>query len=113
MNVKIGNRQQIAAAALQVPEGEDAWVEFVADGWNVRLNVRFVDNKDDPSQKFTLEAPDDHAALVFQNWNQALPGALPKPFLLGETNGRKVSFIFSGYAVQGFKFLNLSFFWEE
>ena len=113
MQITVGNRKQIASTALQVPEGEDAWIEFQAEGWNVRLNVRFFDNKEDLSQKFSIEVADDHAVLIFQNWSQALPGALPKPFLIGQINGRKIAMLFSGYAVQGFRFLNLSFFWEE
>lgn len=111
MKITVGGRTHIASVVLQVPDGEDAWIEFPADNWNVKLHVRFIEDKSDPAQKFTLEAHADHAALVFQNWNQSLPGALPSPFLLGETGKRKVFFLFSGFAVQGFKFLNMSFFW--
>lgn len=110
--ITVGGRELITTAILQVPEGEDAWIEFPAGTWNVRLNVKFVDDKEDASNSFTLESNDDHAVLTFKNWNYSLPGAILKPFLLGETDGKKIAFLFSGYAVTGFKRLDLSFFWE-
>jgi hypothetical protein len=112
MQVTIGNRKQIASAVLQVPEGEDAWLEFAANTWNVKLRVQFSDNKTDPTQRFSLRPEADHAVLVFENWNQATPGATARPFQIGKTEDRVVSMLASGYAVKGFKFLNLSFFWE-
>lgn len=113
MKITVGGRELIASTSLLVPEGEDAWICFSADEWEVKLNVKFIDNKEDPTQTFTFDGKDDHGVLTFQNWNQTLPGAAQKPFILGETNGRKVSFLFSGSAVQDIKLINLFFFWEK
>jgi len=113
MKITIGSRELITTAVLQVPDGEEALVEFEAGTWSVRLNVRFVDDKENPTQSFSLEGKDDHAVLAFKNWNNSLPGAIPKPFQFGETGGRKIAFLFSGYAVAGFKRLDISFFWEN
>jgi hypothetical protein len=113
MKVTVGGREVITSAMLQVPNGEDAWVEFQAGIWGVRLNVKFVDTPDDPNQYFELDGKDDHATLTLRNWNNNLPSALSKPFTLGETQGRKVVFLFSGYAVSNFKRLDISFYWEN
>jgi len=113
MKITVGDRELITTAVLQVPDGEQAWIEFQAGTWGVRLNVSFIDDKDDPAQSFSLEGKDDHAVLTFKNWNNGLPSAIPKPFQFGETDGRKISFLFSGYSVPGFKRLDISFFWEN
>lgn len=113
MNILVGGRQQIASVSLLVPAGEDAWVEFTADTWDVRINVVFNDDKENPQQGFSLDGKDDHAVLTIKNWNTGLPAALTEPFSLGETEGKKVLFLFSGYAVGGLKRLDLSFFWEK
>lgn len=113
MKLTIGGREVIESAFLQVPDGEDAQVEFLANKWNLRLVVKFVTNQDTSVSGFDLEAKTDHAVLTLKNWNHTLPGSIMRPFALGETDGRKISMLFSGYAVQGFKFLALSFFWEK
>lgn len=111
LKISVGDREQIASAALLVPEGEDAWIEFTADSWLVRLNVQFADDPEVDGGGVSLTATDDHAVLTFKNWNTALPAAIPKPFGLGETGGRKIYFLCTGYSVSGFKRLDLSFFW--
>lgn len=113
MKITVGGRELITTAVLQVPDGEDAWVEFKAGAWNIRLNVRFIDDKEDPAQSFSLEGKGDHAVLTLKNWKSGLPGAIPEPFQFGETDSRKIVFIFSGYAVAGFKRIDISFFWEN
>lgn len=113
MKITVGGRELITTAVLQVPDGEDAWVEFQAGTWNVRLNVMFIDDKEDSTQSFSLSGKDDYAVLIFKNWNNGLPAAIAKPFQFGETDSRKIAFIFSGYAVAGFKRMDISFFWEN
>ncbi|HRE72600.1 MULTISPECIES: DUF6864 domain-containing function [unclassified Candidatus Accumulibacter] len=112
MKITVGKREQIASATLLVPAGEDAWIEFTAGTWDVRLHVLFVDNPEIKNPGFVLTAKDDHAVLTFNNWNSALPSAIAQPFELGQTNGRTVSFMLTGYAVERFKRLDFSFFWE-
>ena len=113
MKITVGARELINTAVLQVPDGEDAWVEFQAGTWIVRLNVKFIDDKEDSTKNFSLKGNDDHAVLTFKNWNNGLPGAIQKPLQFGETDNRKIVFLFSGYAVAGFKRVDISFFWES
>jgi hypothetical protein len=113
MKVLVGGRELITTAVLQVPEGEDAWVEFKVNQWDVRVNVRFIDSTQDTEQAVNLEGKGDHAVLVLKNWNYTLPAALPEPMAFGETDGRKVVLALSGYAIQGFKRIDLSFFLEK
>lgn len=112
MNITIGGRKLITTALLHVPDNEDAWVEFQAETWNVRLNIKFIDNKESSAQSVSLEGKEDHAVLTLRNWNNGLFSAIPKPLELGETNQKKIAFIFSGHAVPGLKRLDISFFWE-
>lgn len=113
MKITVGGREHITTAVLQVPDGEDAWLEFQAGTWRVRLNIIFIDDKEDSSQNFSVKGVDDHAVLTFKNWNRGLPAAVSKPFQLGEADNRNIVFIFSGYAVAGLKRLDISFFWES
>ena len=113
MKITVGSRELITSAVLLVPDGEEAWVEFEAKSWNVRLNVRFVDDKENSTQDFSLEGKEDYAVLTLKKWNHSLPIAIPKPVPFGETDGRKIAFLFSGYDVAGFKRLDISFFWEN
>lgn len=112
MKVTVGNRNLIGTVNLHVPAGESAWIEFSADSWHVKLNIRFIDDpKIDPG--FTIEPSDDHAIVTFKNWNQSLPAATTQPQKFGEKDGKALSFILSGYAVEGLKVMTLSFFKEQ
>lgn len=113
MKITVGGRELITTAFLQVPDGEDAWIEFQAGSWTVRLNVTFIDDNEDSNKNFTLEGKDDHAVLTFKNWNNGLPAAIPKPLPFGETDNRKIVFVFSGYGFAGFRRMDISFFWEN
>ncbi len=113
MSIKIGGREHITTAALLVPEGEDAWVEFLAGTWNVRIHVVFKDDPANATPSFSLAAEEDHAVLSIINWKTPLPSATIKPFALGQTDGKTIVVLFSGYAVDGLKRIELSFFWEK
>lgn len=113
MRVTVGGRELIQSFSLFIPDGDDAWIEFMAGAWNIRLNITFEEDAEDKSARFNLVGKGDHAALNIKNWNNALPSAIEKPVPVGESNGRKVSLIFSGYAVGGLKRFDLSFFWES
>lgn len=113
MKILVGGREQIGQATLLVPALSDAWIEFGAGTWSIRINVQFVDDKDNPAQSFDLNGKDDYAVLVVKNWTNPLPMAIEQPFLLGETDGKKVVFLFTGYSVGGLRRLDFSFFWEK
>ena len=111
MKITIGGREQIGHASLLVPKSDDAWLEFGADAWNVRIHVVFVEDPDEKDHGFTLRGIEDYAELTFKNWNRSLPAAIDEPFELGRTAGRKIEFLFTGYAVGAFKRIDFSFFW--
>jgi hypothetical protein len=111
LKVTIGGREQIANTSLLIGRSEDAWIEFKADTWNVRLHVLFIENADEKDQGFQLLGKNDHAELTFKNWKSSLPAAIETPFTLGEVNGKTVVFLFTGYTVGGFRRIDFSFFW--
>lgn len=111
MKVTIGGREQIANISLLIGKSEDAWIEFAADTWNVRLHVVFIESADKKDQGFQVLGKDDHAELTLKNWNSSLPVAIESPHTLGEVNGKTVVFLFTGYTVEGFKRVDFSFFW--
>lgn len=113
MDISIGGRKQLGVAVLQIPAGDDAWVEFDADDWHVKLHLLFVDDPEKGENTFSLDPQDDHAVLMFSNWSHSLPGTTGQPMAFGETNGKKVSLLISGFAIEKFKSLTLSFFWEN
>ncbi len=112
MKIIIGGREQIASATLLVPDSNDAWLEFLAGSWKVKIRVTFIDDKDNPRQEFKLEGRGDHALMVIRNWNNSLPMGIDRPMDFGEVDGRKIVFLFTGYAFAGLKRLEFSFFWE-
>jgi hypothetical protein len=113
MRVTIGGRELIHSFSLFVPSGNDAWIEFLAGTWNVRLQLVFEEDTENKEARFDLIGKGDHALLSVKNWSNSLPSAIEKPVSLGENDGRKIVFIFSGYAVGELKRFDLSFFWEK
>jgi len=113
MKIKIGNKPVIQTASLLVPVTEGAWVEFSAGSWQVKINIVFVEDKDDPTQGFNLQGKDDYAVLTIKNWNNSLPMAIEEPCQLGVFDDKKVVFLFSGYAVGSLKKLDLVFMWGD
>ncbi len=112
MTVKVGGREQIASFRLLVPEGEDAWIEFTAGTWNIRINIQFDDNAGE-SGTFDLTGMGDYAILLLKKWVNPLPAVNERMVLLGETDGRKVVFQLYGSAVRGVKCLDMFFYWEK
>ncbi len=113
MRVTIGGREIIQSFSLLVPGSEDAWLEFRADDWNIRLRITFEDDPSTTSSRFDLTAKGDHAHLSVKNWNNSLPSAIEQPVQLGQSGNRRVLFLFSGYAVGTLKRFDLCFLWEK
>ena len=112
MEIKIGGRKHIGSASLLVPKDEEAWLEFTADTWNVKIDIIFVDDESS-EEGFTIEAKDDHALFTVKNWKNSLPMAIETPYGLGEVNSKKIVFLFTGYSVGSLKRMDFSFFWEN
>jgi len=113
MKSKIGNKSVIESFSLLIPASEGAWLEFTAGTWQVKIKIIFIDDKEDTTQGFNLQGKDDHAVLTIKNWNNSLPMATEQPSQLGVVDGKKVEFLFSGYAVGSLKKLDLVFLWGE
>ena len=113
MKIQIGNKVVIESVSLLIPGDQGAWLEFDAGTWRVKINVLFRDSKDEPEVGFNLQGSDDHAVLTIKNWNNSLPMAIEQPFQLGVVDGKKVEFLFSGYAVGNLKKLELVFLWGD
>jgi hypothetical protein len=80
---------------------------------NVRINLQFIEDKTEAGQGFDLRGNGGHAILVIKNWINALPMAIEKPIELGVSDGKKIVFLFTGYAVGGLKRMDLTFLWEK
>ena len=113
LKIIVGGREQIANATLMIPASEDAWVEFDADNWHVKINIVFAETESKADTGVSLNNNGDHAVLTINNWNNRTPMALETPFRIGEVNGKAVECLFSGYAIKSFKRLDISFFWGK
>jgi len=114
LKVTVGGREQIFATTLLIPNGEDAWIEFAADTWNIRLNIVFVDNKEDTTSRYDLTGNSDHGVLTLQNWNNSFSMGSATPISIGHTDkGRNVCAMINGHSIEGTKKLDISFFWEK
>lgn len=112
MKVTVGGSVQVASCEVHVLAGQSAWIEFDAEQWRVKVNLVFIDDNSGTNEITITPAP-DHAVVSFRNWKQGLPGGTTTPLKLGETNGRKLHLMCSGFAVQNLKVMSLSFLLEN
>lgn len=52
MKLTVGGKEVIETVILQMYEGEDAWIEFKAGTWEVKINVKTIDDSNEIG-KFT------------------------------------------------------------
>lgn len=113
LKVKIGSRERVGEISLTVPKGEDAWVEFKALTWDMKIHLVFEDSDDVKAESsWSLRGKSDYAEITFKNWVSAQGMSVPEPVELGSINGRSIIMFVHGRIVPGFKLVNLSFFDE-
>jgi hypothetical protein len=84
----IGGKEVILSQTLLIPDGEEATVETVVEGWTVKIIVHFIPNG---SEKPTVEwiTEDDFLRMTFKGWRSTLGGGSQKPLKLGETETKR------------------------
>lgn len=113
LKVTIGGRERVGEISLTVPKGEDAWVEFKALSWDMKIHLVFEDSEDGkPEPSWSLRGKGDYAEITFKNWVSAQGLSVVEPVELGSINGRAIIMFVHGRVVPGFKLVNLSFFDE-
>lgn len=110
VKIKIGGRQVIDTASLIVPKGEDAWLEFKAGTWDVKLRLVFVD-EDEGNSSWSISPAGDHAVITFTKWSSPLGLGIVEPATVGEADGRKLQFLCEGSSLGSAKKLDFQFFW--
>lgn len=112
MKVTVGGRERIQSFSLAILPGEDAWIEFFADDWLVRLNLVL---ESDPSHgdvsRVRIEGAGDHAILKIVNWDGPLPIAFTTPIVIGHHAKGDLVAIAHGHSVNRVALVNLDFFW--
>jgi hypothetical protein len=111
MKIKIGGRTLIASASLHIMEDEDVAIEFLADKHNVKVNLKFIRDKNNKYQTIAYEPKDGYAQLIAANWNSPMPSGTPDPIPIVIINGKTVVCTLSGYSSGKFKQFDISFFW--
>lgn len=111
MKLKVGKRKVIHTVTLIVPSGEEAWIEFNLDNWNIRLKILFEVTSDKSKQReINIKATDDYGIIIFKNWTNSLGTATRVPVEFGKTsNGRDLLFMASHSLIGDVNKLDLQF----
>lgn len=113
LKVTIGKRERVGDVSLTIPNGEDAWVEFKALNWDMKIHIIFEDLEDKKApSSWSLRGKGDYAEITFKNWISAQGMSIPEPVELGSVNERSIMMFVHGRIVPGFKLVDLSFFDE-
>jgi len=111
MKVKVGGRELITMAQLLIPMGEEAELEFPISDRHLKVRVKFVEEEGaEPAYSITGEG--EAAVLTLRNFNNPLPAASPSPVIFATWKETKVSLLWTGLSVSGFKHLTLAFYLE-
>lgn len=115
MKIKIGTKEVVFTASLIVHAGADAWIEFTADTWNVKLKLEFVDDADTlkDGTGIVVSAENGHGLIKFVRWKNSLGTANTNPFTLGTTKeGRKVTFSAAHWLIGNVNKMDIQFYIE-
>lgn len=109
--IRIGDKELVYSSSLIIPEGEEAWLSFKLDDWEINFKIIFVTSPDKTGpQEVKLEAIQDTVHLSLINWNNSLGTAITKPTRIGETNdGRLLSFMANHWRIGTVHRLDLQF----
>lgn len=101
MKISISNQEVVFFAFILLPNGETGSLEFEVDGWGVKLNIIFIENKDNPEQSISISSENDCGLVSFINWNNSLGSATKKPFQLGETQTKRPLLLMASHHLIG------------
>jgi len=97
MNEKIGNKDVVYTGSFLVPKGNDVWLNANVAGWQLKINVRFEEGK---QQELRIRPVQDYAEITLFDWSNSLGTALVEPGTLGShTDGRKLYFMISNFRI--------------
>lgn len=114
MSVKIGGREVVASETLLIPEGESAWIEFVALSWKVKLKVELERVEDRNVQAMAqILAGENNEYGVLKISHFGGEGTSFPPFKFGETEGRNVYVAALGRSVGDITQITFQFLLEE
>lgn len=101
MKVTLGNLKLLHSQSVIVPEDEDLWLEFRVYDWDMKLKVKFVNDKEDSDRPSSadLQGMDDYALLTLKNMNNSLGSALSRPLELGTSNNRPIYALLANHAI--------------
>jgi len=114
MKAKIGDLEVIHSQILLIPKGSDAWVEFRAMNWDVKLHFILIDDEENINESsYRLVGQDDHALFELKNWKSPLGISFSEPMEFGSTEGKSVSAMVIGYSVGNLIKLETQFYLED
>ena len=113
MKARIGRFEVIHSQLLLVPEGAEAWVEFMALDWEVKLKIILDTDDESPDEsRFNISGEDDYGVIKLINWDGELGMSFREPVDFGSTNGKKVYFMASGHKIGNIIKLDFQFYME-
>lgn len=113
MKVVIGGRERIASFSMSIPMNEDAWVEFQAGDWAMRVKIVLEDAEHQGEvASMRIDGKDDYALLTLVNWKNHLPVTF-KPFLIAKHTLGDIVLLAWGHTIGDATLVNLDFVWEK
>ncbi len=112
MTARVGNLTVLSTETLIIQNGNDAWIEFDAEGWHVKLNVVLQDVEPRNKSTTTITAKEDHGVITLTNFGLE-GGASFSPIRMGETGGKGIYFSGFGESVGDVKKITLQFYIKD
>lgn len=113
MKARIGNLEILHSQMFLIPEGKEAWVEFKALSWDVKLKFVLEKDEENPDKgSFNIAGNNDHGVITLKNWSSSLGMSLQEPIDFGLTEGKKVYFMAFGHKVGSVTKLDVQFYME-
>ncbi|EGR1057292.1 hypothetical protein CGT81_03560 [Vibrio cholerae] len=109
MTTRVGNLTVLLTETLLIQDGNDAWIEFYAEDWHVRLNIILQDNESESDSTTTITGKGDHGVITLTNF--AINGGTSfPPIVMGQVNGKDVYISGFGEVVGDVKKITFQFY---
>ncbi|PHX06117.1 hypothetical protein [Vibrio splendidus] len=107
MAATIGGMQVIHTETILLPHDQEAWIEFKAINWDVKLKLVLKKNSDENISTTTVEAIDDYGLFTLTNF-EGIGVSFPS-MKMGETEDRSLFVSGFGTSAGGVTHITLQF----
>lgn len=113
MKAKVGKYVVIHTQTLLIPNGQEAWIEFQALSWHVKLKLLLTIDSNNPNDsRYEIYGEEDYGVVKLINWD-ASTMAFKEPNQFGKTEGKNIFIMVFGTRIGDTTKLDVQFYKEE